>query len=126
MTGYGERFRLAAVLAATALMSMAPAHAAPPPRNVVAVHYQVGEQDPGRVEQTVTNPLERRLIALPLVADLNSVTGHGTVTIEIAFQGGASDQDLAAVNALVDGVRLAPEVVVKSRTVRLGPPRLLQ
>lgn len=107
-------------------MSVTLAHAAPPPRTVVAVHYQVGELDPDRVEQTVTKPLERALIALPLVGDLNSVTGHGTVTIEIAFQGGASDQDLAAVDALVDEVRLAPEVVVKSRIVRLAPPRLLR
>jgi multidrug efflux pump subunit AcrB len=111
-------------LAAATLMSMAPAQAAPPPRTVVAVQYQISELNPERIEQTVTNPLERQLIKLPMIADVKSSTGHGTVTIEIAFHGGASDQDLAAVNALMDDVKLAPEVVVKSRTVRLGAPRL--
>lgn len=71
------------------------------PFPLVAVHYLVHEQVPERVETAITNPLERVLARLPRLAGMNSVTGHGAVSVELRFDGGATGRDLAIVSEKV-------------------------
>lgn len=107
----------AALLAACGATAMA--HADEP--LVVQVRYRVSEQDTERVERTVTSRLERPLHGMPRVVAMNSVTSHGSVAIEIGFDGGATGDDVDAVARRLDEIALPPEVVVLSRSVRLGP-----
>lgn len=95
-----------------------------PSLSVVAVRYLVSEQLPERVEETVTNPLERILVALPRVSEVTSTTGHGSVNVEIQFEGGATEQDLATVSKRIEELVLDSEVEVTSRTTLLRSPRL--
>jgi multidrug efflux pump subunit AcrB len=117
-----SRRRFTAAAALLALGGVAVAGEAAP--KVVRVRYRVAEQDPARVETTVTNRLEPPLQQLPRVAAMHSVTGHGTVLIEIAFEDGANEQDVTAVTQRLDQLKPGPDVVVLSRTVELGGPSL--
>jgi len=110
------------LLAAAALLAggaSAMAHAAEPP--VVQVRYQVSEQDPERVERLVTARIERPLQEIPRVAQINSETSHGTLAVDVHFDGGATEQDVEAVARRPDQIMLPAEVEVLSRTVQLGP-----
>lgn len=69
---------------------------------VVGVQYVVDEQLPERVEAALTNPLERMMTGLPRLVEINSVTSHGVASFELAFEGGATDDDLALVGTRVD------------------------
>jgi len=69
---------------------------------VVGVQYVVAEQLPERVEAAVTNPLERMMTGLPRLVEINSVTSEGIASFELAFEGGATDDDLALVETRVD------------------------
>ena len=117
-------FKRIFALAGAMLSVGAIALAGPSPLSIVAVRYVVSEQLPERVEITVTDPLERALFALPRVCKINSTTGYGSVNVEIRFEGGATEQDLATVGRRIDELVLASEVVVKSRSVTLTSPRL--
>ena len=100
------------------------AYAGPPSLSVVLVCYLVSEQLPERVEETVTKPLERMLVALPRVSKVTSTTGHGSVNVEIQFDGGATEQDLATVSKRIEELALDGEVEVTSRTTLVRSPRL--
>lgn len=91
---------------------------------MVAVRYVVTEQSPERVEQAITNPLERTLIALPCVTSIVSATSHGSINLEIQFEGGAKQQDVEAVSRHIERQVFGSEVVVTSRTVSLAAQRL--
>ena len=91
--------------------------------SVVEVSYLVSEQDVDRVERLVTDPMERVLTSIPRVSRIESTTGHGSVNIEVGFEGDATEQDLAAVRERIEELALDREVVVTSRTVELKPPR---
>lgn len=112
-----RRFTLAALLALGGA-----ALAAAPPRTVVLVRYRVREQHPERVLEQVTNPVERWLAGFAGVMEMNSVTGHGTVQVELQFERDATDQDAASVARRLDQLALAPEAQVLARSVELGPP----
>jgi multidrug efflux pump subunit AcrB len=84
----------------------------------------VSEQLPERVEAAVTNPLERTLITLGRVANVNSNTSHGSVYVEVQFEGGATEQDLAIVTERIEQLEFSSDIVVTSRSTDLGPPSL--
>lgn len=109
----------ALILAAAMLLMALTAYAGRPSPSVVVVSYQVNEQDPDRVEQRVTKPVERALITIPRVSKFSSTTSHGSVNIEVEFEGDATEQDLAAVRQRMEELALDSEVVVTSRTVQL-------
>jgi hypothetical protein len=92
--------------------------------SVVWLHYAVRENDPEKLQKMVTVPVERVLPKLERVAQINSTTSHGTVDVEIGFQGGATEQDLAAVTAQLERLEFDDDVVVVSRTLGLRSPRL--
>lgn len=117
--------KLTSALVATAamLLGSATAFAAPPTTPVVAVRYLVTEQSPERVEATVTNPIERMLVALPRVSAVNSATRYGSVDLEIHFDEGATEQDLETVERHTAEFVFDPEVEVTSRTAQLAAPR---
>lgn len=99
------------------------ANAAQLPFTVVAVRYQVTEQALERVEAIVTSPVERALLTLPRVSEITSTSGHGLADFTVQFEGGATDEDLAAVNRRIEELVLAREVVVTSRTALLKSQR---
>lgn len=102
------------------LLWFSPLHASagdePLAASVVVVRYLVSEQSPERVEEMVTNPLERILAALPRVSKITSTTGHGVVNVEIQFDGGATEQDLATVSKRIEELALDGQVEVTSRS----------
>lgn len=114
-----SRRRFAAAAALLALGGIA--IACEPEPILVLVSYRVEQQNPSLIEETVTNRLERPLQQLPGVMRIHSMTGQGTVEIEIQFDGGATEQHVAAVARRLDEVGLG-EVTVISRAVRLGKP----
>jgi len=85
------------ILAAAMLLGAQLVWAGEPPESVVAVRYLVTEQSPERIEAIITNPLERSLLTLPRISRFSSNTGHGFVTVEIEFDGGATQQDVETV-----------------------------
>lgn len=112
------------ILAAAMLSGTQLAFAFEPTPSVVAVGYTLTEQSPERVEQTVTNPLERTLRQLPRVTGIGSTTSHGSINIEIQFEGGAQQQDVEAVSRHIEQLVFGSEVVVTSRTVSLAAQRM--
>ncbi len=98
--------------------------ASQPLGSVVSLHYTVRENDPEKLQKIVTVPVERVMRKLERVAQINTSTSHGTVDVEIGFEGGATEQELAAVTARIEMLEFDDEVTVVSRTIELRPPRL--
>jgi hypothetical protein len=92
----------AAVAVVAVCLSMSNVALACQRKAVVGVQYVVDEQLPERVEAAVTNPLERMMVGLPRLVEINSVTSDGIASFELAFEGGATDDDLALVETHVD------------------------
>lgn len=115
---------IALVLAAAMLSMALTAHAGRSSPTIVVVSYLVDEQDPARVDRLVTNPAERVLVTIPRISRVHSTTSHGSVHIEIEFEGEATEDDLAAVTERMEALALDSEVVVTSRTVQLKSPDL--
>ena len=103
-------FAFAAVMLSASSSALACQHANP----VVALEYTVSEQVPERIEAAITNPVEKLLVGVPRLADLRSVTGHGSASFELQFEGGATAGDLAAVKERIDAWRLKAGVEVLS------------
>lgn len=103
-------FAFAAVMLSASGSALACQHAHP----VVALEYTVSEQVPERVEALITNPVEKLLVGVPRLADLRSITGHGTASIELQFEGGATASDLAVVKERIDAWRAGAKVEVQS------------
>ena len=72
-------------LAIAILTTAGIAAAAQPSRLVILVQYVVSDRSAGRVEDTLTSPLERTPSALPRVVNLASVTGNSAkgVTVDL-------------------------------------------
>jgi len=104
-----------AFFAAMVLSGVAAACEGPFP--LIGVQYRVSEQSPDRVEALVTNPLERLLMGTPRLANVESTTSHGTVDIELRFEGGATGMDLAQVKQRIAEMRFADGVEIKSTNV---------
>jgi multidrug efflux pump subunit AcrB len=111
-------------LVVAGLLLIRTAFADQPPRSVVEVSYVVSEQDVDRVDKLVTDRVERVLKTIPGVAEIFSTTGHGSVRIEVQFEGNATEQELAAVRQEVEELVLDDEVVVTSRTVLVKSPSI--
>lgn len=90
---------------------------------VVTIAYRVSEQDAEIVQARVTAPIEQALKPLGRIATLSSSTTHGSVTVDVGFEGGATAVDLAAVRAVLEAIALEPGVAVIARSVELGAPR---
>lgn len=103
-------FAFAAVVLAACSSALACQHANP----VVALEYTVSEQVPERVEATITNPVEKLLVGVPRLADLRSITGHGSASFELQFEGGATADDLTAVKERLDAWRAGTRVELQS------------
>jgi multidrug efflux pump subunit AcrB len=116
------KLKNAFVLAAAMLLVGLTAYAGRSSPTVVVVSYLVSEQDVDRVDRLVTDPVERVLTSIPGASRIESTTGHGSVNIEVGFEGDATEQDLAAVRQRVEELVLDREVVVTSRTVQLKSP----
>lgn len=113
-------FSLAIMLLPAAGMSLAVA----PPVNVVLLQYRSLEPSAERLEKVVASPLERSLSALPRVTAINSTTSHGTVDIEVHFQGGATEQDLANVMKEIAPIEFDENIPITFIALHLRPPRL--
>lgn len=105
----------AAVMLSASGSGLACQHANP----VVALEYAVNEQLPERVEALITNPVEKLLVGVPRLADMRSVTGQGSASFELQFEGGATAGDLAVVKERLDAWRLEAKVAVLSTKLLL-------
>jgi multidrug efflux pump subunit AcrB len=108
------------ILAAGMLLGAQLVSAGEVPESVVAVRYLVTEQSPERIEAIVTNPFERSLRTLPRISGYSSNTGHGFVTVEIEFDGGATQQDVETLQRHIEQLRFGPDSVITSGTIVLA------
>ena len=119
-------FLLASLLCSTAGITIA----AQRPQLVVLVQYLVSANSPEHVEKMLTSPIERTLLTLPRVAEIQTVTGHEgnnvEVKVEIHFEGGATEQDLAVVMNRIAQPEFSSDVQARSISIHLRPPRLQQ
>lgn len=91
---------------------------------VVLVHYSVRENDPEKLVEIVLNPIERSMQKLNRVIEVKSTASHGVVEVEIGFEGNVTTQDLEAVIARIEMLKLDDNLVVLPRVVEMRPPRL--
>lgn len=113
------------LLGAAALSISVGAIAAELHATVVSVHYSVQENDPEKLEKNVLNPVMSSMQNLDRVMKVASTTTHGTVDLEVGFQGHATAQDLAAVTAQIEMLKFDEDVAVLSRIIELRPARTL-
>lgn len=113
------------LLGAAALSISVGAIAAELHATVVSVHYSVQENDPEKLEKNVLNPVMSSMQKLDRVMKVASSTTHGTVDLEVGFQGNATAQDLAAVTAQIEMLKFDKDVAVLSRIIELRPARTL-
>jgi multidrug efflux pump subunit AcrB len=111
-------------LVIVAVSILATTASAAPPALVVAIQYQIRENNPELLENAVTTPLERVLQKLDRVEAINTTTTHGRVDAEIYFKGEANDQDLTATTRQVDQLKFDPALQITSRTIELRQARL--
>lgn len=112
------------LMGASALTIAGGAIAGQPLSLVVSLQYTMPENDPEKLKKIVTIPVERVMQKLDRVAQLNTSTSHGSVDVEIGFQGEATKQDLATVNTQIEMLNFGDEIAIISRAVELRPPRL--
>lgn len=110
------------VIATASILAMTASAA--PPALVVAIQYQIKENNPEVLENAVTTPLERVLQKLDRVEAINTTTTHGRIDAEIHFKGEASEQDLTATTRQVDQIKFDPALQITSRTIELRQARL--
>ena len=91
---------------------------------VVLVHYSVRENDPEKLVEIVLNSIERSMQKLNVVIEVKFTASHGVVDVEIGFECNVTTQDLAAVIARIEMLKLDDNLVVLSRVVEMRPPRL--
>ena len=90
---------------------------------VVLVHYSVRENDPEKLVEIVLNPIERSMQKLNRVVEVKSTVSQGGVAVEIGFEGTLTTQDLAAVTARIEMLKLDEGLVVLSRVIEMRRPR---
>ena len=112
------------LFAAALLAGTASAPAAPGSATVVAVRYEVDEQSAERVLQAVLTPLMESMRDVPRLGMLHGDATHRLATLEVAFEDGAGEDDLAAVVWRLDRVRLDAGIAIKARSIELRPCRL--
>lgn len=95
-------FRASTFLMGAALLPLACATQAQAAPAVVAVEYRLPGQEPETIENTLVTPLERRLQQLPKVLTLMSMANHGSARLDVLFDGGATEEDLAVTKAEVE------------------------
>jgi multidrug efflux pump subunit AcrB len=92
---------------------------------VVSIHYSVRENDPEKLQRTVTDRVERSMQKLPRLVAITSTTTHGVFDVEVEFEGNATEQDLSAVTGQIEMLKLDEDVSVISRAIEIRAPRLL-
>jgi hypothetical protein len=107
------------LLSAAVLLGSSAADACQGPFPMVAVQYLVNEPVPERVEATITNPLEKLLSGTSRLAEMRSMTGHGSAAFGLRFDGGATEQDLETVKQRVQRLTRAEGIQVISTRVFL-------
>lgn len=111
-------------MAAALFAAAAAAGASQPCAPVVSAQYNVSESLPEQLMTLITTPLEQSFYKLERVAQVNSSTSHGSVEIEIQFDGVTSEQDLTRVIRQVEQINFSGRVHVISRAILLRPRRL--
>ena len=111
------------LIGASALSLGAGAVAAEKGATVVLVHYSVRENDPEKLVEIVLNPIERSMQKLNRVVEIKSTASHGVVDVEIGFEGTVTKQDLAALRARIEMLKLDEGLVVLSRVIEMRQPR---
>ena len=111
------------LLGASALSLGIGAVAAEKGATVVLVHYSVRENDPEKLVEIVLNPIERSMQKLNRVVEIKSTASHGVVDVEIGFEGTVTTQDLTAVTARIEMLKLGKGLVVLSRVIEMRQPR---
>ena len=86
---------------------------------MVLVHYSVRENDPEKLVEIVLNPIERSMQKLNRVVEIKSTASHGVVDVEIGFEGTVTTQDLAAVTARIEMLKLDKGLVLLSRVIEM-------
>jgi hypothetical protein len=107
------------LLSAAVLLGSSATVACQGPFPMVAVQYLVNEPVPERIEATITNPLEKLLSGTSRLAEVRSMTGHGSAAFELRFDGGATEQDLETVKQRVQRLTRAKGIQVISTKVFL-------
>jgi multidrug efflux pump subunit AcrB len=123
MLGEGMKSKSLILVGASALSFGTGAVAAETEATVVLVHYSVRENDPEKLVEIVLNPIERSLQKLNRVVEVKSTVSHGVVNVEIGFEGTLTTQDLAAVTARIEMLKLDESLVVLSRVIEMRQPR---
>lgn len=117
------RHLAAIALVAALFTASAGASADRPQAEVVAVRFLVSEQSPERLAQALLRPVEGGLMMLGGVTAIDGTAGHGYVGIEIQFEGGATEKDVATVTGRIEELLVDSEIPVTSRTIGLAAPR---
>lgn len=99
-------------------------HADPVPESAVIVQFQLSGQSAERIEETIVSPLERALLILARVKGIKSTASDHNAYVEITFEGGASDLDLASVADQIKKLDLSESVGETSSSLKLGKPQL--
>ena len=110
------------VIAAVSILAMT-ANAAPPAL-VVAIQYQIRENNVELLERTVTTPLERVLQKLDGVEEIKTTTSHGIVDAEVRFKDDASDLNLATTTKELGQLKFGAGIQITSHTIELRQARL--
>lgn len=97
------KFARAALVASLALSLASACPAAPLP--VVVIDIENSGESPERLEKSLTTPIEKRLIGIARIKEINSQTDDSKVRVEIHFESGATRQDLAAVTEQIEALK---------------------
>ena len=117
-------FPIQSLFAAVLLASTASAPAAPGSATVVAIRYDVDEQSAERVEQAVLTPLMQSMRDVPRAGMMHGSATHRLAALEVAFEDGAGEDDLAAIIWRLDRLRLDAGITIEARSIELRPCRL--
>jgi multidrug efflux pump subunit AcrB len=107
------------LFSAVVLLGSSAADTCQGPFPMVAVHYLIDEPVAERVEATIINPLEKLLSRTSRLAEMCSMTGHGSAAFELRFDDGATEQDLETIKQRVQRLTLAGGIQVISTKVFL-------
>lgn len=111
-------------MAAIGTLWVTAAASAGQPALVVAIQYQIKENDVELLSEIVVTPLMRTLQKLDRIEEIRTETNHGRVDAEIRFKGEASSQDLATTAKEFEQLTFDTGIQITSRTIELRQARL--
>ena len=113
---------LGAITAAAAMLAFPAPAAASPPRAVI-VTMTFAEQSPERIVRGVVEPILKMAAHIAGVSVINSTANHGHCEVEISFESGAGEGELAVVTAQVEKILPELGLAVQESSIVLGTPR---